>query len=110
MRKALYGILVLSAIVAGLVLHQHHNRVQASSTARRVLYYVDPMHPSYKSDKPGVAPDCGMQLVPVYADEGAPVAASGEPAPATPGAVSIDPERQQFGVEDHPFYIDLFIG
>lgn len=95
MRKAIYGILLLSALVFALVLRQHHNRVQASSTARRVLYYVDPMHPSYKSDKPGVAPDCGMQLVPVYADEGAPVAASGEPAPATPGAVSIDPERQQ---------------
>jgi Cu(I)/Ag(I) efflux system membrane fusion protein len=27
------------------------------------------MHPAYKSSKPGIAPDCGMQLVPVYADE-----------------------------------------
>ena len=27
----------------------------------RVLYWVDPMHPSYKSDKPGIAPDCGMR-------------------------------------------------
>jgi RND family efflux transporter MFP subunit len=33
---------------------------------RRILYYVDPMHPGYKSDKPGIAPDCGMKLVPVY--------------------------------------------
>jgi RND family efflux transporter MFP subunit len=32
-----------------------------------ILYYVDPMHPWYKSDKPGTAPDCGMKLVPVYA-------------------------------------------
>src|ERR1041384_8133724 len=39
---------------------------------KRVLYYQDPMHPSYKSDRPGVAPDCKMELVPVYAasDEG----------------------------------------
>jgi RND family efflux transporter MFP subunit len=41
---------------------------------RRILYYIDPMHPAYKSDKPGTAPDCGMKLEPVYADEGAPAA------------------------------------
>jgi RND family efflux transporter MFP subunit len=35
---------------------------------RKILYYVDPMHSWYKSDKPGVAPDCGMKLEPVYAD------------------------------------------
>ena len=33
----------------------------------KVLFYQDPMHPWYQSDKPGVAPDCGMKLVPVYA-------------------------------------------
>ena len=43
---------------------------------RKVLYYQDPMHPSYRSDKPGVAPDCGMQLVPVYASDATPGAAS----------------------------------
>jgi len=37
---------------------------------RKILYWVDPMHPSYKSDKPGKAPDCGMDLVPVYEDGG----------------------------------------
>jgi Cu(I)/Ag(I) efflux system membrane fusion protein len=56
--------------------------------ARRVLYYHDPMHPAYRSDRPGVAPDCGMQLEPVFAD--------GEAAPAgPPGAVQISAERQQ---------------
>ncbi|MDZ4800869.1 MAG: efflux RND transporter periplasmic adaptor subunit [Bryobacteraceae bacterium] len=34
--------------------------------ARKPLYYQDPMHPWYKSDKPGIAPDCGMKLEPVY--------------------------------------------
>ena len=29
------------------------------------------MHPWYHSDKPGIAPDCGMKLVPVYAAEAA---------------------------------------
>jgi len=38
---------------------------------KKVLYWVDPMHPAYKSDKPGTAPDCGMDLVPVYAEDAA---------------------------------------
>ena len=42
----------------------------AETGGRKVLYWVDPMHPAYKSDKPGIAPDCGMKLVPVYADRG----------------------------------------
>jgi membrane fusion protein, copper/silver efflux system len=48
---------------------------EASSAAgqtRRVLYYVDPMHPAYHSPKPGKAPDCGMDLTPVYAAENNP--------------------------------------
>src|SRR6516165_7661423 len=43
-----------------------------SKGGRKVLYWVDPMHPAYKSDKPGIAPDCGMKLEPVYADGGGP--------------------------------------
>lgn len=35
---------------------------------RKILHWVDPMHPAYTSDKPGIAPDCGMKLVPVYED------------------------------------------
>jgi RND family efflux transporter MFP subunit len=46
------------------------------------------MNPAYKSDKPGKAPD-GMDLVPVYADEGP----SSEGLP--PGTVKISPEKQQ---------------
>jgi len=38
----------------------------AGKEGRKILYYVDPMHPGYKSDKPGIAPDCGMKLEPVY--------------------------------------------
>ena len=36
---------------------------------KKILYYKDPMHPWYTSDRPGKAPDCGMDLVPVYEDE-----------------------------------------
>jgi len=56
---------------------------------RKILYYEDPMHPWYRSDKPGIAPDCGMKLVPVYAPETASAAAP------VPGAVQISPARQQ---------------
>jgi RND family efflux transporter MFP subunit len=48
---------------------------RAAKGERKVLYWVDPMHPAYKSDKPGIAPDCGMKLEPVYADGGAALAA-----------------------------------
>jgi Cu(I)/Ag(I) efflux system membrane fusion protein len=41
-------------------------RATAHVTQKKVLYWVDPMHPAYRSDKPGKAPDCGMDLVPVY--------------------------------------------
>lgn len=41
-----------------------------SAQTRKILYWYDPMHPAYKSDKPGTAPDCGMILVPKYADDG----------------------------------------
>ena len=61
------------------------------ASSKRVLYYVDSMHPAYRSDKPGIAPDCGMALTPVY--EGEETAAnSGLPL----GAVSITPEQQRW--------------
>ncbi|MBN8732443.1 MAG: efflux RND transporter periplasmic adaptor subunit [Acidobacteria bacterium] len=43
----------------------------AQAPQRKVLHYIDPMHPWYKSDKPGIAPDCNMALVPVYEDDAA---------------------------------------
>jgi RND family efflux transporter MFP subunit len=61
---------------------------QANPGEGKILYYQDPMHPWYHSDKPGIAPDCGMKLVPVYASE-APAAA------LPPGGVEISPARQQ---------------
>jgi RND family efflux transporter MFP subunit len=40
--------------------------VAAAGENRKILYWVDAMHPWYKSPKPGIAPDCNMTLVPVY--------------------------------------------
>ena len=56
---------------------------------RTILFWYDPMHPVYKSDNPGIAPDCGMQLVPKYADDE--TATSKMPA----GTVKIAAEKQQ---------------
>jgi len=58
--------------------------------AHRVLYYVDPMHPAYRSDKPGIAPDCGMALEPVYDEEIGPAKGS-----LRTGSVSLSTEQQQ---------------
>ena len=72
---------------------QSQNR-PAVSGGRSILYYQDPMHPAYRSEKPGIAPDCGMQLEPVYAGgAGAAMPDQREPLPA--GTVQISPAVQQ---------------
>ena len=99
MRKAHFALLLLLVVPLGfLIARSHAQRQVGAGSAHRVLYYVDPMHPAYKSDRPGIAPDCGMQLVAVYADEaGEPVvAAPNVPAlQTTPAVVSIDSYKQQ---------------
>ncbi len=64
--------------------------VKASSGPHAVLYYVDPMHPSYRSERPGKAPDCGMDLEPVYAGT-EPAQAKEMPA----GSVRLTPDQEQ---------------
>ena len=84
------GILVLLSITFGAGRWTGRSGQQASSPGRRVLYYVDPMHPAYRSDKPGIAPDCGMALVPVFEGEG-----SVSQTALQAGAVELSPERQR---------------
>jgi len=94
MKPTLVVLVAVAAFLGGLELERWRGkRVAPESTQRKVLYWVDPMHPWYKSDKPGIAPDCGMKLVPMYAGEQLPnrVAAN---------AVQVSPEKQQsIGVE-----------
>lgn len=68
-----------------------------ASGGRKVLYWVDPMHPAYKSDKPGIAPDCGMKLEPVYADEGGP--SGGAAAPGRKILYYRDPKEPDYKAE-----------
>jgi Cu(I)/Ag(I) efflux system membrane fusion protein len=82
-----------ASFFAGFWVRQKPESATAASAGRRILYYHDPMHPAYKSDKPGVAPDCGMQLEPVYADGGEAAEREHEAAPA--GTITVSPEKQQ---------------
>ena len=69
MRKAIFWI-ALFTIASGIAwaAYRHFDDAKKPvASERKILYYQDPMHPAYKSDKPGKAPDCGMDLVPIYA-------------------------------------------
>ncbi|MDD5169409.1 MAG: efflux RND transporter periplasmic adaptor subunit [Syntrophales bacterium] len=72
----------------------HYGMSHKTAAERKILYYVDPMNPALKSDKPGIAP-CGMALEPVYADQGGPGDGVGSPASTLPGMIRISPEKQQ---------------
>jgi Cu(I)/Ag(I) efflux system membrane fusion protein len=67
----------------------------AAKTTQPVLYYRCPMHPSFRSDKPGVSTCCNMKLQPVYAGD-ADATSRDEPA----GVLRITPQQQQLiGIE-----------
>jgi len=95
-KKASYFLLLCAAIGGAFAAgswRSHNHTVSASGLhGRRILYYVDPMHPSFKSDKPGIAPDCNMPLEPVYADGEAPPDVAPDPNSAT---IAVDAAKQQ---------------
>lgn len=73
---------------------QPSSSAQASASSEpKVLYWYDPMHPAYRSDKPGIAPDCGMALVPKYAEDP-------KAEPAVEGTITLnDAQLQMAGVQ-----------
>lgn len=88
---ALLVMLMLALLGASCTKKNQINGVTQDDSGRRVVAWIDPMYSQgpphlYKSDHPGTAPDCGMDLVPQYAEEAVPAAANG---------VSISPQRQQ---------------
>ena len=85
--------IVVAAMTAIIVTYRavHHEGRSHQPDRSCVLYYVDPMHHAYRSSRPGVAPDCGMQLVPVYADD----AAESAPTRLSDSAVRIDSAGQR---------------
>ncbi len=91
-RNALYCVLLLLVLAIGFAIGHLPGAVSARA-ARVPLYYVDSMHPAYRSSKPGKAPDCGMDLTPVYPEDLgkglSTIAGSGS------GVLHIDPATQQ---------------
>jgi Cu(I)/Ag(I) efflux system membrane fusion protein len=88
-------VVVLAIALAAVVFGRNGNAPQAAraTAEKKILYWVDPMHPAYKSDKPGTAPDCGMDLVPVY--EGDAGAESAQTNVAGYSNVKVTTQRQQ---------------
>ena len=86
------GLLILLVILflSGSWYGKRQVATQKAAGSRPILYYVDPMNPAHTSPKPGLAP-CGMNMEPVYADDGRGVAGSA----MAPGSFKITPEKQQ---------------
>jgi membrane fusion protein, copper/silver efflux system len=95
--KKSYRIILLLLVAAGAFLAgslvTFYGGNHKSPVERKILYYVDPMNPAFKSEKPGIAP-CGMALEPVYAD-GKPAEGAAELASLPPGTIHVYPEKQQ---------------
>ena len=96
MKKTYVIVLMVVAAVAYLAgTLQNPGQVARAAAAegRHVLHYRCPMHPNYTSDRPGIAPCCGMRLEAVYADSASPAVT---PAPvATPGSIVVPTDKQQ---------------
>jgi RND family efflux transporter MFP subunit len=86
------ALIAAGGFVGGLAYRAHRDSaakgIITQKPKRRILFYVDRMHPAYKSDKPGIAPDCGMKLEPVYADDV-------EAQTTDTGILNISPEQQR---------------
>jgi len=97
MKKVLTTVVIALLLILSYAAGRRHTARLASTSlgARHVLYWVDPMHPSYKSDRPGIAPDCGMALEPVYADDSNHARPSAGAAHLPPGGVVINGSAQE---------------
>jgi RND family efflux transporter MFP subunit len=71
------------------VLAASQPKAASTEPQKHILYWYDPMHPAYHSDKAGIAPDCGMALVPMYESK-----TPAEQASAETGAIHM-PKSQQ---------------
>ncbi len=87
-RRLVLTAAFLAALLVGLIWQDRvasivRRAIPDPNRGRRILYWRSPMDPSIRSDSPGKTP-MGMDLVPVYADEGPP-----------PQPVTVDPEIQE---------------
>jgi membrane fusion protein, copper/silver efflux system len=98
-RRTTHTLVLLAVVAAAFLAGSWHSQRETASAAplpaHRLLYYVDPMHPSYKSGRPGTAPDCGMALVPVYADDGHANADATDGSALPPDVLAVSAEQQR---------------
>ena len=83
---------------------------ETQATAGKTVY-ICPMHPTYRSDRPGECPICGMTLIPLEPESSSPADHGEHPGATTPSdttppgltTVRIDPRRQQMiGIRTAP--------
>jgi RND family efflux transporter MFP subunit len=91
--KLIFGLVLLAGAFAAGYLFRARPELAGSKTGERpILYWYDPMHPAYRSDKPGIAPDCGMQLVAKYSEDGN----SAQPGPERKVLYYRDPQQPAY--------------
>lgn len=64
----------------------HPAGAEAQKPAGKILHYRDSKAPDFKSDKPGINPETGSDLEPVYEND---------PAAMPMGTIRVSPEKQQ---------------
>lgn len=84
----------------GPTMEHDHDHDHAKDEKQKPKGYHCPMHPNFRSDKPGDCGICGMKLVPDEDSSAPPPEAAGQPAtdaassmPA--GTIHISPQKQQ---------------
>jgi membrane fusion protein, copper/silver efflux system len=91
------GIVAVSSALWLVAGSRHQPLAATGLTDRAPLYYRDPMHPSFTSSRPGKAPDCGMDLEPVYAEGTHPLRGDAQPA-ASPLIDATREHQEMMGV------------
>lgn len=97
MKRLGYVILAVVLIIVSYTVAGWNSRKSGAAhsveSTKTLLYYHCPMHPGFKSDKPGTAPCCGMELEPVYA--GGETSDQETKPSLPPGTIHISAEKQQ---------------
>jgi Cu(I)/Ag(I) efflux system membrane fusion protein len=95
---AVLAVTLIVVLVARREDSSSADAVTQDGSGHRVTAWIDPMYSQgpphvYKANHPGRAPDCGMKLVPVYADDA--TAANSSTNVSGYSNVSLSPQRQQ---------------
>ena len=96
MKKIVYAIFLTLLLGGAYFLGAWSNErigLTSSSGTHKVLYDVDPIQPAYRSDKPRIAPDCGMQ--PIATQEDGTLVRPGQAAKMLRACVRVSADKQQ---------------